>query len=78
MQVEKSKERISVGEITWGRDISNGKRPYSKFIWSRCPVCKKERWVEIKDIKIQTGKTLCNICNGRKNGKLNKKNFGRI
>lgn len=62
-----------VGTITWGLDIGNIKRKYSKFIWSKCPNCKKERWVEIKSSKIQTGYTLCGICNGKKNGKINSK-----
>jgi hypothetical protein len=77
MLVDKSEEKIKIGEITWGRDLKNVKRLYSKFIWSQCPDCKKERWVEIKSVKEQTGHTLCVICNGKKNGKINKKNFGR-
>lgn len=77
MLVDKSKEKIRIGEITWGRDIGKSTRPYSKFIWSICPDCKQERWVEVKSMKEQTGTTLCAICNGRKNGKIRSKNYYR-
>ena len=78
MNVDKSVEGINIGQIAWGLDIGNLKRRYSKFIWSQCPDCKKERWVEVKSPCEQTGHTLCAVCSGRRNGKINKKNFGRI
>ena len=78
MNVDKSEETIKIGEVLWGRDIGRTTRLYSKFIWSQCPVCKKEKWVEIKSIHAETGHTLCGVCSGRKNGKANKKNFGRF
>lgn len=67
----------TIGKILWGRDIGRIKRPYSKFIWSQCPDCKKERWVEVKSMTKQTGHTLCSICKGRRNGKLNSKRGGQ-
>lgn len=77
MIVDKSEEKIRIGEITRGKDIGKNTRLYSKFIWSQCPDCKREKWVEIVSFKEQTGHTLCHTCSGRKHGKINKKNFGR-
>ena len=70
MQVYKSSEKIAVGEIFRGKEIGKTTRPYAKFIWSQCPTCKIERWVEIKESLKQTGITLCSTCSGRLNGRL--------
>lgn len=67
-----------IGEIARGKDIGKLNRLYSKFIWSQCPECKREKWVEIVSFKEQTGHTFCHVCSGRKVGRIDKANFRRL
>ena len=52
-------ETPKVGNIARGRDI--GKRYASRYTWSKCPVCGKERWLVYRTNDSHT-KQLCPSC----------------
>jgi len=70
---------MEIGEIKSGSEIGRGtgsEARFTKYIWLACPHCKKERWVTTYLYK-KNGVTLCQVCSGRKNGKINAKLWGK-
>jgi len=69
---------MEIGEIKSGAELGKGtyKARYNKFRWSQCPQCKKERWITMY-LYQKNGDTLCQVCSGRKNGKINAKLWGK-
>jgi hypothetical protein len=63
---------MELGTVDYGRNI--GKIKDQRYSWVQCPTCKKERWVAFYGVK-PTIKA-CKLCNGRKQGKINKKKWG--
>lgn len=70
---------MEIGEIKSGNEIGRHvgtQEGYTKYIWLACSRCKKERWVTTYLYK-KKGDTLCQVCNGRRNGKVNSKQWGK-
>lgn len=70
---------MEVGEIKSGNEIgrhTGTKEGFTKYIWLECPKCKERRWVTTYLFK-KNGNTLCQVCNGRRNGKVNAKLWGK-
>jgi hypothetical protein len=68
-----------LGEIKYGKEI--GKARSAKFIYTICPVCKKERWVYLYQYQKSNGvnnELLCSTCNGHKHGVNNSKFWGKL
>jgi transcription elongation factor Elf1 len=67
---------MKLGEIKRGKEIGHV-RTHNKFIWVRCPSCRKERWVDLCQYNASVDKEnmRCKVCNGRVQGKRNKDKF---
>lgn len=66
---------MELGTVEYGQRI--GKTRHQRYSWVKCPHCRKERWIMFYGTKVPTEKH-CKLCNGRKQGKINSKKWGRI
>lgn len=64
---------MELGTIKYGKDIGKN-ASHQKYQYTQCPTCKGKRWAAVK--KGVVGK-LCAVCNGRRNGKVNSKKWGK-
>lgn len=61
---------IFIGEIKRSMDISVNRHGYTKWMWSACPDCGKERWVQLVKVDtLQTRRTRCGNCAAKEKGK---------
>lgn len=70
---------MEIGDVKSGNEIgrhAGTRQGYVKYIWLQCPQCKSERWVAGYLFK-KKGNTLCQVCNGRKNGRVNSRMWGK-
>ena len=63
---------MELGTVDKGQNV--GKIVGQRYSWVICPICKKERWTMFYG-QTPPKEKLCRECNGRKNGKVNKKKW---
>ena len=64
---------MELGTVDYGRNI--GKTRDQRYSWVKCPVCRQERWVAFYGTPEKEKN--CKICNGRKQGRINSKKWGK-
>jgi len=64
--------KANIGDIVRGKDIGKS-RSKNLYIYTRCPTCKLERWVDYFNWRKSNinGEIRCSICSARQQGQKN-------